>query len=30
MLYKLKNYPNDKRNIVLCDFKNGEVRVTFL
>ncbi len=30
MLYKLENYPNDKRNIVLCDVKDGEVRVTFL
>jgi hypothetical protein len=30
MLYKLKNYPKDKRNIVLCNVKNGEVCVTSL
>ncbi|MFI3198313.1 MAG: hypothetical protein QX196_08340 [Methylococcaceae bacterium] len=30
MLYKLEHYPNDKRNIVLCEVKNGEVLVTFL
>ena len=30
MLYKLKKYPNDRRNIVLCEVKNGDVRVAFL
>jgi len=30
MLYKLKKYPNDRRNIVLCEVKNGDVCVTFL
>ena len=30
MIYKLKNHPNDRRNIVLCEVKNGNVCVTFL
>lgn len=30
MLYKLKNYPNDKRNIILCEVKNGNICVTSL
>jgi hypothetical protein len=30
MLYKLENYPNDKRNIVICEVKNGEVCVMSL
>lgn len=30
MIYKLKNYPNDRRNIVICEVKNGNVCVTFL
>jgi hypothetical protein len=30
MLYKLKNYPNDKRNIVVCEIKNGDVCVMSL
>ena len=30
MLYKLENYPNDKRNIILCEVKNGNVSVTSL
>lgn len=30
MNYKLKKYPNDRRNIIICEFKNGNVSVTSL
>jgi len=30
MIYKLENYPNDRRNIILCEVKNGNVCVTSL
>ncbi len=28
MRYKLKKYPNDKRIIFTCEFKNGNIKVT--
>ncbi len=30
MIYKLKTYPKDKRNIVICEVKNGDICVTSL
>jgi hypothetical protein len=30
MIYKLENYPNDRRNIILCEIKNGNICVTSL